>query len=100
MICVIYTYIFCMFYCPSCLFSGAGQVLAESVPSLRSVQKLSICDISPVPLLRVMSQIGEHCSVSTLGIALEEHPKLVRCVSIQQHLSSTSPVPLKAHYLL
>ena len=62
--------------------SGAGQVLADNVLSLRSVEKLSICDINPVPLLHVLSQNAEHCSVSTLGIALEYNSEQVRCVSM------------------
>ena len=72
--------------------SGAGDGLADSVLSLRSVEKLSICDINPVPLLRVLSQNAEHCSVSTLGIALEYHPEQVRCVSLGP-CNTSHPVP-------
>ena len=68
--------------CLSLWCSGAGQVLADNVLSLRSVEKLSICDINPVPLLHVLSQNAEHCSVSTLRIALEYNSEQVRCVSM------------------
>ena len=68
--------------CLSLWRSGAGQVLADNVLSLRSVEKLTICDINPVPVLHVLSQNAEHCSVSSLGIALRDHPEQVRCVSM------------------
>ena len=83
-------------YCLSCLCSGAGEVLADSVLALRSVTKLCICDINPVPVLRILSQNVEHCAVSTLAIALEHHPELVRSVSMGP-CSTSQPVPLKAH---
>ena len=70
------------FFLSSCLCSGAGEVLADSVLALRSVTKLCICDINPVPVLRILSQNVEHCVVSTLAIALEYHPELVRSVSM------------------
>ena len=69
--------------CLSCLCSGAGDVLADSLLSLCSVEKLYIRGINPIPLLRVLSKNAEHCSVSTLGIAFSDHPEQqVRCVSI------------------
>ena len=83
-------------HCLSCLCSGAGEVLADSVLSLHSVKKLCIRDINPVPVLRILSQNVEHCAVSTLAIAFKDHPELVRSVSMG--LCSTSQlVPLKAH---
>ena len=78
--------------CLSCVCSGAGDVLADSVLSLRSVEKLFIRDINPVPLFRVLSQNAEHCSVSTLGIAFRHHPEQVRCVSLGS-CSTSHPVP-------
>ena len=82
--------------CLSLWCSGAGQVLADNVLSLHSVDKLSIYDINPVPVLRLLSQNAEHCSMSTLGIALDEDPELVRCViGSMQHF--THSVPLKSH---
>ena len=64
--------------------------------ALRSVKKLCICDINPVLVLRILSQNVEHCAVSTLAIALEHHPELVRSVSMGP-CSTSQPVPLKAH---
>ena len=64
--------------------------------ALRSVTKLCICDINPVPVLRILSQNVEHCAVSTLAVALEYHPELVRSVSMGP-CSTSQPVPLKAH---
>ena len=83
-------------YCLSCLCSGAGEVLADSVLALRSVKKLCICDINPVPVLRILSQNVDHCAVSTLTIALDHHPELVRSVSMGP-FSTSQPAPLKAH---
>ena len=86
----------CLVYCLFCLCSGAGEVLADSVLTLRSVTKLCIRDINPVPVLRILSQNVEHCAVSTLAIALEYHPELVRFVSVGP-CSTSQPAPLKAH---
>ena len=69
-------------YCLSCLCSGAGEVLADSVLALHSVTKLCIRGIDPVPVLHILSQNVEHCIVSTLAIALVDHPELVRSVSM------------------
>ena len=85
-----------LFHCLSCLCSGAGEVLADSVLALRSVTKLCILDINPVPVLHTLSQNVEHCAVSTLTIALEHQPELVRSVSMGP-CSTSQPVPLKAH---
>ena len=80
--------------------SGAGDVLADSVLSLHSVEKLSICDINPVPLLRVLSQNAEHCSVSTLGIAFRDHPEQVRgVIRSMQHFSPRLPRHTLVHTL-
>ena len=78
--------------CLLCLCSGAGYVLADSVLSLRSVEKLFICDLNPVPVLQAVSQQSEHCSVSTLGIALEYHPELVRCVLLYNSMQQFTPI--------
>ena len=59
--------------------SGAGQVLADNVLLLRSLETLSIRDINPVPVLQVLAQNAKH-SVSRMGISLEEQPDLVRWV--------------------
>ena len=64
--------------------------------ALRSVTKLCICDINPVPVLRILSQNVEHCAVSTLAVDLEYHSELVRSVSVGP-CSTSQPVPLKAH---
>ena len=82
--------------CLSCLCSGAGEVLADSVLALRSVTKLCICDINPVPVLHTLSQNVEHCAVSTLAVALVDHPELVRSVSVGP-CSTSQPVSLKVH---
>ena len=64
--------------------------------ALRSVTKLCIRGINPVPVLRILSQNVEHCAVSTLAVVLEDHPELVRSVSVGP-CSTSQPVPLKAH---
>ena len=64
--------------------------------ALRSVTKLCIRDINPVPVLRILSQNVEHCAVSTLAVALVYHSELVRSVSMGP-CSTSQPVPLKAH---
>ena len=61
--------------------SGAGQVLADNVLLLQSVETLTICDINPIPVLQILSQNAKH-SVSSMGISLEHKPDLVRCVSM------------------
>ena len=63
--------------------------------ALRSVKKLGIRGINPVPVLRILSQNVEHCAVSTLAVALMDHPELVRSVSMGP-CSTSQPVPLKA----
>ena len=83
-------------HCLSCLCSGAGEVLADSVLALRSVKKLCIRDINPVPVLHSLSQNVEHCAVSTLVIAFLYHPELVRSVSMGP-CSTSQPAPIKAH---
>ena len=61
------------------------------------MEKLHICDIDPAPVLRVLSENAEHCSVSTLGVAFDrDYPELVRSVSLGP-CSTSQPVPLKAH---
>ena len=62
------------------------------------MEKLHICDIDPVPVLRVLSENAERCTVSTLGVAFTNPPELVRSVSLAMGPCNTSqPVPLKAH---
>ena len=73
-----------------CLCSGAGEVLADRLLSLHSVEKLHIRDIDPAPVLRVLSEDAECCTVSTLGVAFRDNPELVRSVSL-------GPWTLKAH---
>ena len=60
------------------------------------MEKLHIRDIDPAPMLRVLSENAEHCTVSTLGVAFDDHPELVRSVSLGP-CSTSQPVPLKAH---
>ena len=86
-------------YCLSCLCSGAGEVLADSVLALLSVTKLCIRDINSVPVLRVLSQNVEHCAVSTLAIALEHHPELVRSVSMGPCSTASTPQGTLVHTL-
>ena len=83
-------------HCLFCLCSGAGEVLADRLVSLRSVEKLCIHDINPTPLLRVLSENAEHCAVSTLGLAFWKQPQLVRSVSMGS-CSTSQPVALKVH---
>ena len=73
--------------------SGAGQVLADNVLLLRSLETLSICDVNPIPVFQALSQNTEH-SVSRIGISLWEQPDLVRCLSMGSvvlHTLSSSP---------
>ena len=60
------------------------------------MEKLHIRDIDPAPVLRILSEDAEHCTVSTLGVAFYYHPELVRSVSLGP-CSTSQPVPLKAH---
>ena len=55
--------------------SGAGQVLADNVLLLRSLETLSIFDINPIPVFQALSQNAEH-SVSRMGISLWKKPQL------------------------
>ena len=65
------------------LCSDAGEVLADRLLSLRSVERLHICDIDPAPVLYVLSENAERCAVSTLGVAFDrDYPELVRSVSL------------------
>ena len=73
--------------------SGAGQVLADNVLLLRSLETLSICDVNPIPVLQLLSQNAKH-SVSRIGISVEDEPDWVRCVSMGSvvlHTLSSSP---------
>ena len=70
--------------------SGAGQVLADNVLLLQSVETLSIRDINPKPILQVLSRNSKH-SVSSMGISLEHKPDLVRCVSMDTCSTGHTP---------
>ena len=65
--------------------------------ALHSVKKLCICGINPVPVLRILSQNVEHCAVSTLAIALEHHPELVRSVSMGPCSTASTPQGTLVH---
>ena len=79
--------------------SGAGEVLAANISSLRSMEKISICDISPIPVLQILSQCDKH-SVSRIGISVEDQPEMVRCVSMGLYMQHfTHPVPPKSYFL-
>ena len=76
--------------------SGAGEVLADNISLLRSMEKISIRDINPIPVLQVLAQTAKH-SVSRMAISVEDHPELVRCVSMSpaaRHTPSAPQVPL------
>ena len=84
-----------------CLCSDDGEALADRLLSLRSVNKLCIFNINPAPVLRVVSENAEHCTVSTLGIAFSKYPQrqLVRSVSMGP-CNTSQPVPLAHLYTL
>ena len=76
--------------------SGAGEVLADNLSLLRSMEKISIRDINPIPVLQVLAQTAKH-SVSRMAVSVKDHPELVRCVSMgpaTRHTPSAPQVPL------
>ena len=75
--------------------SGAGQVLADNISLLHSMEKISICDINPIPVLQVLAQTAKH-SVSRMAVSVKDHPELVRCVSMGPATPHT-PRLLKSH---
>ena len=86
--------ILCSFVFPAGLHPDAGEVLADSVLSLRSMEKLSILDINPVPVLQVLFENAEYCFVSTLRSVFGDYPKLVRWLA-SPPCCSLHPVLLK-----
>ena len=72
--------------------SGAGEVLADNISLLRSMEKISIRDINPIPVLQVLAQNAKH-SVSRMAISVDDHPELVRCVSMGPAARHTPSAP-------
>ena len=72
--------------------SGAGEVLADNISLLHSMEKISICDINPIPVLQVLAQTAKH-SVSRMAVSVEDHPELVRCVSMGPAARPTPSAP-------
>ena len=72
--------------------SGAGEVLADNISLLRSMEKISICDINPIPVLQVLAQTAKHF-VSRMAVSVEDHPELVRCVSMDPAAPHTPSAP-------
>ena len=72
--------------------SGAGEVLADNISLLRSMEKISIRDINPIPVLQVLAQNAKH-SVSRMAVSVKDHPELVRCVSMGPAARHTPSAP-------
>ena len=72
--------------------SGAGEVLANNLSLLRSMEKISIRDINPIPVLQVLAQTAKH-SVSRMAVSVKHRPELVRCVSMGPAARHTPSAP-------